>query len=117
MRRLIAPGWPGNLLAVVAGAITTLALAPFDLWPFALVAVGSVLYRPAGTDTPSGPGPWLVFRFRPVRRGDQLDLLQHPPLRRRFGAAGGVLDAAVHRRHCLVLRPARLAVGALAAPQ
>lgn len=39
MRRLIAPGWPGNLLAVVAGAITTLALAPFDLWPFALVAV------------------------------------------------------------------------------
>lgn len=40
MRRMIAPGWPGNLLAVVAGAITTLALAPFDLWPFALVAVG-----------------------------------------------------------------------------
>ncbi|AZF39483.1 Apolipoprotein N-acyltransferase [Pseudomonas sp. R4-39-08] len=40
MRRLIAPGWPGNLLAVVAGAITTLALAPFDIWPLALVAVG-----------------------------------------------------------------------------
>ncbi|WEL62324.1 hypothetical protein P0D93_18365 [Pseudomonas sp. CBSPGW29] len=40
MRRMIAPDWPGNLLAVVAGAITTLALAPFDLWPFALVAVG-----------------------------------------------------------------------------
>ncbi len=40
MRRLTRPGWPGNLLAVVAGAITTLALAPFDLWPFALVAVG-----------------------------------------------------------------------------
>ena len=31
MRRMIAPGWPGNLLAVVAGAITTLALAPFDI--------------------------------------------------------------------------------------
>ena len=40
MRRMIAPGWPGNLLAVVAGAITTLALAPFDIWPLALVAVG-----------------------------------------------------------------------------
>ena len=40
MRRLTAPGWPGNLLAVVAGAITTLALAPFDIWPLALVAVG-----------------------------------------------------------------------------
>ena len=43
MRRLTAPGWPGNLLAVVAGAITTLALAPFDIWPLALVAVGIVL--------------------------------------------------------------------------
>ena len=40
MRRLTSPGWPGNLLAVVAGAITTLALAPFDIWPLALVAVG-----------------------------------------------------------------------------
>lgn len=40
MRRLTRPGWPGNLLAVVAGAITTLALAPFDLWPFALLAIG-----------------------------------------------------------------------------
>jgi len=36
MRRLTRPGWPGNLLAVVAGAITTLALAPFDLWPFCI---------------------------------------------------------------------------------
>lgn len=40
MQRLNRPGWPGNLLAVVAGAITTLALAPFDIWPLALVAVG-----------------------------------------------------------------------------
>ncbi|KTC10831.1 acyltransferase [Pseudomonas marginalis ICMP 9505] len=40
MQRLTRPGWPGNLLAVVAGAMTTLALAPFDLWPFALVAAG-----------------------------------------------------------------------------
>ncbi|WP_442112064.1 apolipoprotein N-acyltransferase [Pseudomonas sp. NUPR-001] len=40
MRWITRPGWPGNLLAVAAGAITTLALAPFDIWPLALLAVG-----------------------------------------------------------------------------
>ncbi|EPJ84546.1 apolipoprotein N-acyltransferase, partial [Pseudomonas sp. CFII68] len=40
MRWITRPGWPGNLLAMAAGAITTLALAPFDLWPLALLAVG-----------------------------------------------------------------------------
>ncbi|SQG00576.1 apolipoprotein N-acyltransferase [Paucimonas lemoignei] len=39
MRWITTPGWPGNLLAVVAGALTTLALAPFDIWPLALVAL------------------------------------------------------------------------------
>lgn len=37
------PGWPGNLLAVAAGALTTLALAPFDLWPLALLSI-ALLY-------------------------------------------------------------------------
>ena len=40
MHRMTRPGWPGNLLAVAAGALTTLALAPFDIWPLALLAVG-----------------------------------------------------------------------------
>jgi apolipoprotein N-acyltransferase len=40
MLRVTRPGWPGNLLAVAAGALTTLALAPFDIWPLALLAVG-----------------------------------------------------------------------------
>jgi len=40
MLRLTRPGWPGNLLAVAAGAITTLALAPYNIWPLALLAVG-----------------------------------------------------------------------------
>ncbi|MNG63449.1 Apolipoprotein N-acyltransferase [compost metagenome] len=40
MRWTTRPGWPGNLLAVAAGAITTLALAPFDIWPLALLAAG-----------------------------------------------------------------------------
>ena len=40
MRWITRPGWPGNLLAVAAGALTSLALAPFDIWPLALIAVG-----------------------------------------------------------------------------
>ncbi|MHA6192937.1 apolipoprotein N-acyltransferase [Pseudomonas wadenswilerensis] len=40
MRWITRPGWPGNLLAVAAGALTTLTLAPFDIWPLALVALG-----------------------------------------------------------------------------
>lgn len=39
MHWITRPGWPGNLLAVAAGAITSLALAPFDVWPLALVAI------------------------------------------------------------------------------
>jgi apolipoprotein N-acyltransferase len=38
MRWITRPGWPGNLLAVVAGALIAPALAPYDLWPLALVA-------------------------------------------------------------------------------
>lgn len=39
MRWITRPGWPGNLLAMVAGASTSLALAPFDIWPIALLAI------------------------------------------------------------------------------
>ncbi|RMR39829.1 Apolipoprotein N-acyltransferase [Pseudomonas savastanoi pv. glycinea] len=39
MRWITRPGWPGNLLALAAGGLTTLALAPFDFWPLVLVSV------------------------------------------------------------------------------
>ena len=39
MRWITHPGWPGNLLALAGGATTTLALAPFDIWPLALLAI------------------------------------------------------------------------------
>ncbi|WP_426152472.1 apolipoprotein N-acyltransferase [Pseudomonas sp. DC3000-4b1] len=39
MRWITRPGWPGHLLAMAAGALTTLALAPFDYWPLALVSL------------------------------------------------------------------------------
>ncbi|MDM8348074.1 apolipoprotein N-acyltransferase [Pseudomonas sp. sp1636] len=39
MHWITRPGWPGNLIALLAGAITPLALAPFDLWPLALLSI------------------------------------------------------------------------------
>lgn len=43
MRWITRPGWPGNLLALAAGASTLLALAPFDIWPLALLSI-ALLY-------------------------------------------------------------------------
>lgn len=33
------PGWPGHLLAMAGGALTTPALAPFDIWPLAVLSI------------------------------------------------------------------------------
>ncbi|WP_312245523.1 apolipoprotein N-acyltransferase [Stutzerimonas nitrititolerans] len=43
MRWMTRPGWPGNLLAMAGGALTTLSLAPFDIWPLALLSI-ALLY-------------------------------------------------------------------------
>ncbi len=42
--RLRGPGWLGNLLAIIAGALTTLAFAPFDWWPLGLLSI-ALLYQ------------------------------------------------------------------------
>lgn len=58
MHWITRPGWPGNLLALAAGALTTLSLAPFDIWPLALVSVG-LLYlglREAAAKQAAGRG-------------------------------------------------------------
>ncbi|WP_439859809.1 apolipoprotein N-acyltransferase [Pseudomonas sp. MBLB4136] len=39
MHWITRPGWPGNLIALAAGAVTPLALAPFDLWPLAILSI------------------------------------------------------------------------------
>ena len=39
MRWTTRPGWPGNLLAVAAGALTPLTLAPFDIWALSLLSL------------------------------------------------------------------------------
>ena len=38
MHWLTRSGWIGNSLTLVAGALITLTLAPFDLWPLTFVA-------------------------------------------------------------------------------
>ena len=61
MRWITSPGWPGNLLAVVDGALTTLALAPYDIWPLALVALATLfLARTAKRCAWKAPGQWLL---------------------------------------------------------
>lgn len=39
MHWISRPGWPGHLIAMAAGALTPLALAPFDLWPLGLLSI------------------------------------------------------------------------------
>ena len=39
MHWITRPGWPGTLIALLAGAITPLALAPYDLWPLAILSI------------------------------------------------------------------------------
>ncbi len=43
MHWITRPGWPGNLLALAAGALTPLTLAPFDYWPLSLLSL-ALLY-------------------------------------------------------------------------
>ena len=38
------PGWPGHVLALLAGALSTLSLNPFNLWPLGLVSI-ALLYQ------------------------------------------------------------------------
>lgn len=40
MNWITRPGWPGNLLAMAAGTLTPLCMAPFDFWPLSLLSLG-----------------------------------------------------------------------------
>ncbi|MGQ7959352.1 apolipoprotein N-acyltransferase [Pseudomonas sp. SP16.1] len=39
MHWITRAGWTGHLIALTAGALTPLALAPFDLWPLAVLSI------------------------------------------------------------------------------
>lgn len=39
MHWITRPSWPSHLIALAAGTITPLALAPFDVWPLAVVSI------------------------------------------------------------------------------
>ncbi|OEC33261.1 apolipoprotein N-acyltransferase [Pseudomonas cuatrocienegasensis] len=39
MHWITRPGWPGTLIALAAGALTPLALAPYNIWPLMLVSL------------------------------------------------------------------------------
>ena len=47
----IATSWYGHLLAVVAGALVTLSLAPFDLWPLGIASTAALAWL-LNTTTP-----------------------------------------------------------------
>ncbi|WP_373185044.1 apolipoprotein N-acyltransferase [Halopseudomonas sp.] len=44
LRWLRAPGWPGHILALLAGCLSTLALSPFGLWPLGMLSA-ALLYQ------------------------------------------------------------------------
>ena len=44
LRLVRRPGWSGDVIALLAGALTTLSFTPFDIWPLALVSA-ALLYQ------------------------------------------------------------------------
>jgi apolipoprotein N-acyltransferase len=63
MRWITRPGWPGNLLALIAGALTTLSLAPFDIWPLALLSVGGLYLGLRELSPKQGAGRGWCYGF------------------------------------------------------
>lgn len=62
MRALLQrPGWPGDLLALAAGGLLTLAFAPFGWWPLGLVAMA--LYGLLIHDLGPSRGAWRSYLF------------------------------------------------------
>jgi apolipoprotein N-acyltransferase len=115
MRWITRPGWPGNLLAVAAGASTTLALAPFDIWPLACCPSPCSTPACARAQPAPGPGRGWCFGFGLYGAGTWWIYVSMNT----YGGASPLLAILMLRSSPpgLVLCPAGLALGALAAPQ
>ncbi len=117
MRWITHPGWPGNLLAMAGGATTTLALAPFDIWPLALLAI-AIFYLGLRELNPRQAllRGWCYGLGLFLAGTSWVYVSIHD-----YGAASpalaAFLDLRILCRDRTVLRPAGLAVGTLAAPQ
>ncbi len=61
MHWITRPGWPGNLLAIVAGGLTALAQAPFNIWTLTLVTM-AVFYLGFRGLSPRVMGELLMSR-------------------------------------------------------
>jgi len=42
--KTLSTAWTGDILALIAGALVTLSLAPFDLWPFGIVSTAIIAW-------------------------------------------------------------------------
>ncbi|WP_249679602.1 apolipoprotein N-acyltransferase [Pseudomonas abieticivorans] len=63
MRWISRPGWPGNLLAVAAGALTPLALAPFDFWPLSIFSLALFYFGMRGLSPRQAFGRGWCYGF------------------------------------------------------
>lgn len=63
LSRLRGPGLVGHLIALVAGALSTLSFAPYNIWPLGMLSV-ALLYQGLKDVTPKqapcavAPGGW-----------------------------------------------------------
>lgn len=99
LQRLSAPGWAGHLLALAAGALITLSLAPFELWPLGIVSLALLhLLLDALTPRQAAVRGWWFGAGLFVSGGSWLYVSIHD-----FGGASLPLATLLSGGFCLLL--------------